>query len=303
MNNLIISKVETEFNAKRTRAKLEFDNNLNELLAAHPVLDSLYKERKKAVCDFSCGKDARKQKLSAIDAKISSYAKQNNITLPTIKYQCPICSDTGIIEANGKAERCSCFTRRLIELSSDGCYANTSQNFDTFDLSVFDRENQQFFEKLYTYSQEYCKKFPCVKRKNIIFSGKTGTGKTFFLNCICSALRSRGFSVVFITAGRLFEILRKYAFSEENNFDSLLQADMLIIDDLGSEPMFNNITVEYLFMLINERTALNKAICISTNLSPDQLAQRYTDRIASRLFDESTTYTFNLVGNDLRRRK
>lgn len=303
MNNALISKVETEFNAKRTRAKIEYDLLFNEVLETYPELNNLFAKRRQAVCDFSCGKEARKQAINALDDEIAAFLNTNDISLPTQKHDCPLCNDEGYVEQNGKKERCSCFTRRLIELSSDGCYANIAQNFDTFDLSVFENEQQDLIKKLYDYSREYCAKFPCVKRKNMIFTGKTGTGKTFFLNSICCALRSRGFSVVFITAGRLFEILRKYAFSEENNFDSLLQADMLIIDDLGSEPLFNNITVEYLFMLINERTQLNKAICISTNLTPSQLAQRYTDRIASRIFDEANSYTFNLTGKDLRIRK
>ncbi len=303
MNNALISKVETEFNAKRTRAKIEYDQLFALLLEKYPTLNELFVKRRKAVCDFSYGKEARKQAIKSLDDQITSFLNANNITLPVKKHDCPICFDEGYVDNNGKQERCSCFTRRLIELSSDGCYANISQNFDTFNLSVFESEQQNFIQKLYDYSREYCAKFPCVKRKNMIFTGKTGTGKTFFLNSICCALRSRGFSVVFITAGRLFEILRKYAFSEENNFDSLLQADMLIIDDLGSEPLFNNITVEYLFMLINERTQLNKAICISTNLTPSQLAERYTDRIASRIFDEANSYTFNLAGKDLRIRK
>ena len=303
MNNALISKVETEFNAKRTRAKIEYDFLLASLLKEHPALDALFAKRRHVVSDFSCGKEARKQAIKHTDCEIAAYLSANGITMPSLKHDCDICSDQGFVEQDGKKERCACFTRRLIELSSNGCYANVEQNFDTFDLSVFENEQQASIKKLYDYSRQYCDKFPCVKRKNMIFSGKTGTGKTFFLNSICYALRARGFSVIFITAGRLFEILRKYAFSEEVGFDSLLQADMLIIDDLGSEPLFNNITIEYLFMLINERTQLNKAICISTNLTPDQLAQRYTDRIASRLFDETNSYVFNLLGKDLRLRK
>ena len=34
--------------------------------------------------------------------------------------------------------------------------------------------------------------------------------------------------------------------------------DLLIIDDLGTEPMMRNITVEYLFTLLNERNAAKR---------------------------------------------
>jgi len=93
------------------------------------------------------------------------------------------------------------------------------------------------------------------------------------------------------------------AFNKIDNIDSLINVDLLIIDDMGTEPVFNNITIEYTFMLVNERTRKNKAICISTNLNPDELKSRYSERIASRLLDRSTTNIFLVRGNDLRLRK
>jgi DNA replication protein DnaC len=108
--------------------------------------------------------------------------------------------------------------------------------------------------------------------------------------------------VLFITAGKLFDILRKYALNQINDIDILLNTEVLLIDDLGSEPMFNNITNEFLFLLINERTRNKMPLFISTNLLPTEIKNHYNERIASRLLDKSITNIISLPGSDLRLR-
>ena len=85
------------------------------------------------------------------------------------------------------------------------------------------------------------------------------------------------------------------------SFDQLLNVPLLLIDDLGSEPMMRNITVEYLFTLLNERMAMNRHTVICTNLSPMQVQERYGERVMSRMFDRSRGATIQLTGKDLRR--
>ena len=107
-----------------------------------------------------------------------------------------------------------------------------------------------------------------------------------------------------ITAFRMFEAIRRQCFSAadgEMGFDQLLEAPLLLIDDLGSEPMMKNITVEYLFTLLNERMAAGRHTVIATNLSPVQLIERYGERVGSRLLDRMNCRTVRLNGKDLRR--
>ena len=84
-------------------------------------------------------------------------------------------------------------------------------------------------------------------------------------------------------------------------FDQLLSVPLLLIDDLGSEPMMRNITVEYLFTLLNERMAARRHTVIATNLSPLQLQEIYGERVSSRLLDRTRCATMRLEGKDLRR--
>jgi len=76
---------------------------------------------------------------------------------------------------------------------------------------------------------------------------------------------------------------------------------LLMIDDLGTEPMFNGITVEYLFTLLNERYVTRKHTVIATNLAPAKIQERYGERVASRILDASRCIKVEMRGNDLRR--
>ena len=138
---------------------------------------------------------------------------------------------------------------------------------------------------------------------NLLLSGSGGLGKTFLLNCVFERVISRGFSAVRITAFRMLEAMRRQCFGAADgdvSFDQLLEAPLLLVDDLGSEPMMKNITVEYLFTLLNERMAAGRRTVIATNLSPVQLKERYGERVASRLLDRSKGLLIQLEGKDLR---
>ena len=56
-------------------------------------------------------------------------------------------------------------------------------------------------------------------------------------------------------------------FDNTKNLDRFLNPDVLVIDDLGTENMFKNITQEYLLYLLNERQRLNKTTIFTTNLT------------------------------------
>ena len=62
--------------------------------------------------------------------------------------------------------------------------------------------------------------------------------------------------------------------------DDLFNCDLLIIDDLGTE-LTNSFVASQLFSCLNERHLRKKATIISTNLSLQELRDRYSDRIFS----------------------
>ena len=125
-------------------------------------------------------------------------------------------------------------------------------------------------------------------------------------NCIASKLLENGKNVLYQTAPVLLESVIDYKMNKQKNVDnsfykSILETDLLIIDDLGSE-LLNNMKLSELFTIINTRILnLNNKITktiISTNLNINEIFKLYQDRIGSRIAGYYDIYCF--FGDDLR---
>ena len=153
--------------------------------------------------------------------------------------------------------------------------------------------------------QEFAQGFP-EKGKNILFTGSTGVGKTFLTNCIAKALIDRYISVIYFTSQDMFELLSRYKFGRdsqeeaEDGYRHILDCEMLILDDLGTE-VNNTFVSSQLFYCINERINRQKGTIISTNLSIGMLRDAYSDRVASRIMSHYTAVP--LYGGDIRMKK
>ncbi len=128
-------------------------------------------------------------------------------------------------------------------------------------------------------------------------------------NCIACELLKKGKTVLYQTAPVLLESvidfkLGKSENSGDNLVKSVLDTDLLIIDDLGTETM-NSMKLSELFTIINTRILnLNNKITktiISTNLSIKDIFNNYQDRIGSRIAGYYDIYYF--FGDDLRLKK
>lgn len=221
-----------------------------------------------------------------------------------LKTRCPICKDTGYV-GDAPARFCECFETRLrARRHEDGSMAGTDeQNFDRFDLTRFPEENGQRAQMALArrLCEEYADRFPETRFRNLLLTGAGGLGKTYLLNCVYARVCDRGLSAVRVTSFKLFEAMRRQHMGDsESEFASLTEAPLLLIDDLGTEPMMRNITVEYLFLLLNERAAAKRHTVIATNLTATQLQERYGERVSSRLLDKSACGVVQLKGKDLR---
>ena len=221
-----------------------------------------------------------------------------------LQYRCGLCRDTGYV-GEAPARFCECFETRLrARRYEDGSMAGVSeQNFDAFDINIFpeagDQRNQMRAAR--RLCEDYANQFPESRFRSLLLTGTGGLGKTFLLNCIYARVMDRGLSAVRITAFRMFEAMRQQHVGNDERFDgftSLIDAPLLLIDDLGTEPMMRNITVEYLFTLLNERIAAKRHTVIATNLTLEQLKERYGERVSSRLMDHCGV--LQLRGKDLR---
>lgn len=117
----------------------------------------------------------------------------------------------------------------------------------------------------------------------------------------------KGGSVIFVTAFKLNKIFLNYHLDFSGGYsdyiENLYDCDLLVIDDLGTENIYKNVTCEYFLSLISERITNNRHTLITTNLGAEHLRARYDDRFYSRLLDKNKTYTICFDGEDLRQIK
>lgn len=128
-------------------------------------------------------------------------------------------------------------------------------------------------------------------------------------NCIARELLKKGKTVLYQTAPVLLESVIDYKLNKQKNYsdniiDSILETDLLIIDDLGTESL-NSMKLSELFNIINTRILnLNQKITktiISTNLNIKDIFNNYEERIGSRIAGYYDIYCF--FGDDLRFKK
>lgn len=136
---------------------------------------------------------------------------------------------------------------------------------------------------------------------NLLFVGGTGVGKTFLAVSIARTVAERGCSVCYETASQLFSKLEKARFTSDEEArretEKFTSADLLIIDDLGTE-MPGQFVTSALYSLLNDRLLASKPMVITTNLNVEEAGRRYSPQIASRLYGSFRRYTF--VGEDIR---
>ncbi|MCD6435718.1 MAG: ATP-binding protein [Clostridiales bacterium] len=236
---------------------------------------------------------------------------ENNIPLDSIElqYDCIHCKDTGYLENNKK---CSCFNQKLVNHLYDMSNIKETielENFNTFNIQVFSDSSsgeistqRDNITQILASIENYTYNFSPLKSRNLLFYGPTGQGKTFFCNSIAKYLMDKGYLVIYQTAFRLIDIIEKYRFSpktefSKNKYNLLFDADLLILDDLGTE--FNNsFTNTEIFNIINGRLLSKRATIISTNLTLGEIEKVYSKRVSSRIYGNFDIYKF--YGPDVR---
>lgn len=205
-----------------------------------------------------------------------------------IKYTCDKCSDTGFIDG---IKSCVCFRELIIKeriaSSAMGRLIET-QSFDNFDLSCYDYD-EKVKEKMKANllsAKNYVKNFH-KNPENLLLIGSTGTGKTHISTSIARELMHQGYDVIYDSTQNIISDFEADRFKngwgrEESKSDKYLDCRLLIIDDLGTE-FSNQFTLSAIYNLLNTRQNKGLATIISTNLSPDELARKYEDRIYSRI--------------------
>ncbi len=216
-------------------------------------------------------------------------------------YDCADCKDTGYIGIH----KCHCFKQSIITLlyEQSGIEDMLEQeNFSTLSYDYYEGEDLTRFQNAVTTCKQFVETFH-NDYQNLFFYGTVGTGKSFLSGCIAKALIENGHSVIYFSAAGLFEALSRNSFDYKSKedlqsmYEDLYGCDLLIIDDLGTE-LTTNFVASQLFSCLNERHMARKSTIISTNLSLEELRNRYSERIFSRI--TSNYQVCKLTGPDIR---
>lgn len=210
-----------------------------------------------------------------------------------VHYSCKRCADTGFIDG---VRMCACFREELIKatiLSSGIGHLIEKQSFDNFDLNWY-KDNPESYEQMkqnLSAAKNYCKNF-AKSKGNLLLIGKTGTGKTHISTAIAREIINLGYDVIYDSVQNIIadfedDKFRRGYGDEELKTEKYLECDLLIIDDLGTE-FTTQVTVSCIYNLLNTRYNKGLATVISTNLSHDELARKYEDRIYSRIIGAGT---------------
>lgn len=313
-------EIEQEYARRRERCAAEEARREAEAFAACPELKALTESRLDlvlgGVAQMLQGAGSRQDLLGQMAEKNRQIAERLVALghpadwLDPI-YECPDCRDTGY---TGEPLKRECACRQAIKArlkAREIGLTDGEASFERFDEKVF--PNEPRVENGIATSQrkqmiiirrlleDWCARYPEVRRRNLLLRGKSGLGKTYLLSCVARRLSERGVSCLLVSAFQLVEAARRAIFqASPEDWNTLLTVPVLLLDDLGTEPVYQNITLEYLYQLIDTRQRAGLATFYSTNFTEEELRTHYNERIASRLLDVRSVDVIPFEGVDVR---
>lgn len=325
LNNQDLKQLLKEYEQKRELAQRNYENKIDNLYATNPKFSKIVDEINKTSINLSKSILLNNtEQITFLQKKIDELKNNKNKLLKDLnisdsffspEYECKKCNDTGYL-INDSNIMCSCLKQKLINLqyNKSNIYNLEKDSFENFnDNLLSDKPDENKYNSnisprdninnIKNLAIRFIENFDDPNEKNLLFTGNTGLGKTFLSNCIANEILKKGKTVLYQTAPIMLDAIIDYRFGKTDGFvyNNILNADLLIIDDLGTENL-NNLKFTELFNVINTRILnqnnhITKTI-ISTNLSLNNLFQNYDERIFSRLAGYYNICRF--YGDDIR---
>ncbi len=315
MKSSYTAKILEDFSKKRLSAIAESERRTTEVQAFIPEIFKIDKALSSTSINIMAaamsGNDVE-EKIAAIKEENSKLRAERKKLLvkngypedyTDIKFECSLCNDTGFIGIN----MCSCL-KKLVAL---GAFHDSGigelvkkQSFETFSFDYYTEDALKFAKMNYNTLKEFAEGFSKGESTSFILMGNTGLGKTHLSTSVAKTVIENGFKVVYDTISNImadFEAQRfRGTLSEDDIRDRYYDCDLLIIDDLGCE-VTNQFTVSCVYNLLNTRINSARSTIINTNLTHNELREKYADRITSRIFGEFRPLLFK--GQDIRYQK
>lgn len=316
-NREVYDAAMAELERRRTQAVAAAETARRTLTYRRPRLLEIEQEMSRAALrvsravlsggDVEAAVDRIKNENLALQAEMASILAQEGYPYPNLEphYTCAACSDTGYV--NGRV--CSCLQALLKEEACRQLSRLTSMRLTTFEemeLSLYPETPdpvtgvvpRRRMEQIISFCRQYAEDFG-PHSENLLLRGPTGTGKTHVSLAVARTAAEKGYAVVYGPVQVLLHRLEKERFGREsgNSEEQLMEADLLVLDDIGTE-FSNAFSISCLYNLINTRLLEQRPTILSTNLSQEQLREKYGDAIASRITGAYTPLLF--CGRDIR---
>ena len=227
-------------------------------------------------------------------------------------FTCKKCQDTGTFEGH----TCICVHKLMQKLRREEIESLSSlsiSSFDTMELRYYpstmdDKLGEpvrSYMGSLLAELRAYAEEFDRSSESLMLF-GNAGLGKTHAALAIAGIVLEKDFDVIYVSSPDFFSKLEALHFGadpggeEETLLQTAAGADLLILDDLGTE--FNsNFFLSTLYSLLNNRLGAHLPTIVTTNITDGALLEKlYTEKISSRL---SAFVPCLFAGQDIRSQK
>ena len=332
----IHQRINAELERRRAASRAELDERRARAYAMCPGLEALehgmalagLEANRRLVAGDLAPDEARallEGEVAALAARRESMLAEAGLPAGYLELapKCALCGDTGLVRGDGPASEpapCTCVRQML----ADGLYEDSNlravgaASFELFDSSLYSdqpdagqyghaespREN---IASIRDSSQQYVQALLAGNGGNLYFFGRPGTGKTFMAVAIANAAMRGGATVLYQTAPALFGTVTEHRmrqYRDEHYSDAryrqILESDLLVIDDLGTESMTDSRYSEFI-TLLNIRLSLDRpklSTIIVTNKDLRSFRDAYDERVISRVVGSFRLVPF--YGEDIR---
>lgn len=317
----LLERAKTIVDQRRKDAEKTAEERLRSLETISPELKQLNADIAsaglKAMKAIGMGKDAKPYLEQLAEENLMAQERRKMLLtemgLPEdaldVQYACPKCKDTGVVDGH----YCTCLRTLVKQMQYDGLNqaAPAKQStFDNFDLDYYkgamEPDGTDAYEqmtKVYNYCRCWALDFN-RKSPSLLLYGRTGLGKTHLSLAMANEVIDKGYTCIYGSAQNLLNLLEKEKFGRLKDNSSpeeqLLTCDLLILDDLGAE-FTTQFTISAVYNILNTRILTGLPTIISTNLMYDEIGDKYSERVYSRIIGSFTPLEF--LGKDVRQLK
>jgi DNA replication protein DnaC len=299
MKETVVAKAKQIIDARRYNAEnLAVENKLQAL--KDESFKNLYLAYTDIMIEGAKVGRINRTELANVKSMCEKRLKELKISSIEPNYHCKKCNDSGM---NGN-KYCDCLIEEINKILIEKSGFFSLENFKDANFDVF--ENKDFMKKLYAKMQKWCNSN--FDKTLVLLAGQTGVGKTHLMKCMANELIKRHKVVMLTSSFAMHQDFLKSFSTRDNDekyslIDKYIDCEVLFIDDLGTELRNPNITVNYLYQILNERKINHRPTIITTNLKLDEIMDYYDERISSRIIDKTSSICVYIEGKDLRLKK